>query len=278
MVPGISPSNLPFLSYVSDAVARKIGSLEPAERNPAQLRKTGLAIAAIMMIGGLLVTVAYRMKLNAEERDRRPHVVQRLTEVFFGRDQHNRAFSTDQLKGKVTFFTPISLGEEERMEQVLSLMVELSKKYSENENLRFVGFTIQGEKDGPEELQGLLEKLGVAGDERWLFVQAEEDSVRGYIRHKIRVEFEETISSLEGPVKRFRSTLVFIDENLHVLEPHFDLNAALEVQEDARRMLENDPDRAEKYKAGDRLDDYRKARERILEVFNFMLEGDLKEG
>jgi len=259
-------------------VARKIGPLEPAERNPAQLRKTGLAIAAIMMIGGILVTVAYRVKLNAEERDQRPHVVQRLTEVFFGRDQNNRAFSTDQLKGRVTLFTPVSLKEEARMEQVLNQMVEISKKHSDNENLRFVGFTIDAEEDSPEELRAFLEKLGVVDDDRWLFVQAEEDSVRGYIRHKIRVEVEEKISSPEGPLERFRSTLVFIDENLHVLEPHFDLNQALEVQEDARQMLDSDPARAEKYKAAEHVDDHGKARERILEVFDYILQGNLKEG
>ena len=259
-------------------MARFVGPLEPAERNPAQLRKTGLAITAVMLIGGILVTVAYRMKLSAEERDRRPHVVQRLTEVFFGRDQHNRAFSTDQQKGRVTFFTPLSLKEEERMGEVLSLMVDLSKKYAGNDNLRFVGFTVDGEQDGPGELKALLEKIGVGSDERWLFVQAEEESARGYIRHKVRVEFEETIKTKEGPVKRFRSPLVFIDENLHVLEPSFDLNEALAVQEDARQMLENDPARAEKHNAAAHVDDFKRTRERILEVLDYVLQGDLKEG
>ena len=72
-----------------------------------------------MLIGGVLVTMAYRIKHREDEQDSRPHVVQRLTEVFFGRDQNNKAFSTEQLKGRITLFTPLSLKEEERMMESL---------------------------------------------------------------------------------------------------------------------------------------------------------------
>ena len=86
-----------------------------------------MAITAIMLIGGILVTVAYRIKHRADEQDARPHVVQRLTEVFFGRDQNNKAFTTEQLKGKITVFTPLSLREEYRMQQALEIMREMAQ-------------------------------------------------------------------------------------------------------------------------------------------------------
>ena len=277
-VPGISPSNLSFLSYVPTAVARNVGPLEPAERDPVQLRRTGLAITAIMLIGGILVTVAYRIKHRADEQDARPHVVQRLTEIFFGRDQNNKAFTTEQLKGKITVFTPLSLREEDRMQQALEIMREMAQKFPDDDRLRFLGITVDPGNDGPEQLKSVLEKLGVADDERWFFVQAEEEAARGYIRHKIRVDFRESIPSPGGPRQRFRSTLVFIDEHLHVLNPAFDLNRAREVEEDAKQMLKNDPGKAEKLGARERINDLEKAVERFYEVLQYIRDGDLKEG
>ena len=84
--------------------------------------------------------------------------------------------------------------------------------------------------------------------------------------------------SPQGPVKRFRSTVVFIDQNLHVLEPQFDFNKALEVQEDARQMLESDPEKAEKYKAKEHIDDFKKAEERFYEALQYIRNGNLREG
>ena len=259
-------------------MTRQISHLEPAERDPVKLRRTGLSIAALMVVGGVLVTYAYRIKHQEDEKDSRPHVVQRLTEVFFGRDQNNKAFSTEQLKGKTTLFTPLSLRERERMEEALSAMTDLSKQFPEDQNLRFVGITIDPEADGPAELQDLLADLGVANDERWFFVQAEEEAARGYIRHKIRVEFKESVPSLDGPRDRFRSTLVFIDENLHVLAPAFDLNLAQEVALDARRLLDENPEEARRLNARQRTEDWQKARNRLDAVLRYIREGDLKEG
>lgn len=231
-----------------------------------------------MLIGGVLITIAYRIKLRAEEDDRRPHVVQRLTEVFGGRDQNNQAFTTDQLKGKLTLFTPISGVDEARMAQALRMMKEVAEKYPDEKDLLFLGITVDPENDGLEELKAMLKKVGVDQDERWIFVQAEEDAARGYVQHKIRVEFKEKIPSPDGPIERFRSTVVFIDGNLHVLEPQFDFNHAHEVQEDAVRMLKEEPDKAEKYKAREHTDDLKRAEERFYEILKFIRDGNLREG
>ena len=84
-------------------MARDISHLEPADRDPAQLRRTGLIITAIMIAGGLFVTFAFVLKLRADAKDVRPHIVGRLTEKFGGRDQNNKAFTTDQLRDKISF-------------------------------------------------------------------------------------------------------------------------------------------------------------------------------
>ena len=84
--------------------------------------------------------------------------------------------------------------------------------------------------------------------------------------------------SLDGPRDRFRSTLVFIDENLHVLAPAFDLNLAQEVALDARRLLDENPEEARRLNARQRTEDWQKARDRLDAVLRYIREGDLKEG
>ena len=86
------------------------------------------------------------------------------------------------------------------------------------------------------------------------------------------------MSSLDGPRERFRSTLVFIDENLHVLSPAFDLNLSREVAQDASRLLEENPVEASRLRAAERTGDWEKARDRLAAVLQYIREGNLKEG
>ncbi len=260
-------------------MARNISHLEAAERDPAKLRRTGLTIAVVMMLGGIIITLTYIMKQRADAKDGRPHVVQRLTEKFGGRDQNNKAFTTEQLAGKISLITPLAGSEKERMAESLRMMKAVAETFPDEENLRFVGITVDPEQDGPKELEAMLDELGVGNDKRWIFVQAEEKNARGYLRHKLRLETEERIPSVDqGWIKRFRSTIVFIDENLHVLEPQYDFNDALEIQEDARRMLKDDPKRAEKLDAKSQTDAFKRTEERFFRTLEDIREGNLKEG
>lgn len=232
-----------------------------------------------MMAGGVLIAMAYLGKLRSQADDRRPSIVQRLTEKFGGRDQNNQAFTTEHLEGKITFLTPLKGSEEARMAQSLRMMKEVAEKFPDDDKLRFVGITIDPESDGPDELKAMLEKLGVGEDERWIFVQAEAKNARGYLRHKIRLEYEEKIpSTTKGWTKRFRSPIVFIDENLHILEPQYNFNEAFEVQEDAKRMLKDDPELAAKYKAENHVDGLAGAEEKFYETLEHIRSGELKEG
>jgi hypothetical protein len=155
----------------------------------------------------------------------------------------------------------------------------VAEKFPSDEKLRFVGITVNPEDDDPAALKAMLDELGVGEDPRWFFLQAEEKNARGYLRHKIRLETEEKIPSEDkGWTKRFRSTIVFIDENLHVLDPKFDFNFAHEVQEEAQRTLKDDPERADKYNAKDHLEDLANLEKRLYEILEHVRNGDLKEG
>ena len=260
-------------------MARDISHLEPADRDPAQLRRTGLIITAITIAGGLFVTFAFVFKLRADAKDDRPHIVGRLTEKFGGRDQNNKAFTTDQLRDKISFITPLAGSQKERMAESLRMLKMVAGKFPDDENLCFVGITVEPEQDGPEQLKAMIDELGMGEDKRWFFVQAEEKNARGYLRHKLRLETEEKIPSEDkGWIKRFRSTIVFIDPNLHVVQPQYNFNEALEVQEDAKRMLKEDPERAEKLEAEKHTEALKAAEERFFQTLQHIRDGNLREG
>lgn len=259
-------------------MARDLSHLEPAERDPVQLRRTGLTIAAIMLVGGALVMAAYLVKTRADGQDARPHIVGRLTQAFGGRDQDGQAFVTSQLEGKISLVTPICGTERERTAESLRVMKLVAERFPDDERYRFVGITVDPENDGPEQLKAMLADLGVTGDPRWLFVQAEEKNARGYLRKMLRLETSETIRMGDKEVKRFRSGIVLIDPNLHVLEPQYDFNLAREVQEDAKRLLRESPEEAARLKAADRTEDLAKAEASLLQTLEFIRNGNLKEG
>jgi cytochrome oxidase Cu insertion factor (SCO1/SenC/PrrC family) len=260
-------------------VARDISHLEPAERDPVRLRRTGWPIGVIMVAGGVLVMAAYLLKLRADAKDDRPHIVGRLIMATFGgRDQHGNIFATSMLEDKITLIAPLSGRNEARMAESLRVMKMVAERFPEDEQLRFVGITVDPENDGPAQLQAMLDDLGVGDDARWFFVQAEEKNAVGYLRHKLRLETSETIR-LEGQeVKRFRSAIALIDPNLHLLEPQYDFNLAREVEEEARQVLQDDPERAERLDAKAHTDDVKRAEERLFRSLEYVRKGDLKEG
>lgn len=243
-----------------------------------QLRRTGLVIASVMMAGGALVMAAYLMKLKAEERDDRPHIVGRLTQAFGGRNQDGKAFATSMLEGKISLVTAIAGKEKARTAEALRVMKLVAEKFAGDDGFRFVGITVDPEADGPEELKGMLEELGVADDPRWIYVQAEEKNAVGYLRSKMRLETVESIVVDGEKVKRFRSGVVMLDPNLHVLEPQYDFNLAKEVQEDAKRILAKDPGEAERLQAERFTAELQKAEESLFTSINYIREGNLKEG
>lgn len=242
------------------------------------MRKTGWTIAIVMVVGGVIVAGAYLRKLRADERDNRPKIVGRLTQMFGGLDQNEKGFKTQMLTDKITLLTPIAGREKARTAESLRVMKMVAEKFSGDDSFRFVGLAVDAANDGPEEFRAMLGELGVAEDVRWKFVQAEEKNVIGFLRNKLRIETTETIRLDGEEVKRFRSEIVLIDPNLHVLEPRFDFNLAREAQEEAVQLLEKDPERAEKLNAKEHTEAVKKAEERLLEAIEDIRKGDLKEG
>ncbi len=230
-----------------------------------------------MMVGGIVIAGAYLLKLRGEEQSGRPPIVARLKENFLGRDQNNKVFEMAQLEGRVCLIAPIAGKEKERIAETLRVMKMVAEKYPEDRDLRFVGVTVDPENDGPEELKALLRDLGVAEDPRWLLVQAEEDSARNYLKEQLRLDTTEVIMVDGDRINRFLSLMAVVDPYLH-LRQHYNFNQAREVQEDARRLLEEDPAEAERLRAADHTDDLKAAEEHLIRTLDYLRKEELGAG
>ena len=77
--------------------------LEPAERNPAELRKTAWKLVLAMVLGAIGILTAYKIKESqkAEENPGRPPIVTKISKKLKAQNQHGKLFSMFDLEGKV---------------------------------------------------------------------------------------------------------------------------------------------------------------------------------
>lgn len=253
-----------------------LSQMEPAERDPAQLRRTGITLLVIILIGGVVVATAYLLKLRADAKSGRPPILERLVINFGARDQDNKAFAIFQLKDKVTLLTPVALSEREHSAEPLRAMVAISRQFAGDDRLRFVVATVDPDRDGLPELKALRADLGVADDPRWSFIQAEKDNIRNYLKDKLRLgQVRETTVDGEAQIE-YLALIDVIDRHLH-LRQQYDLNRSLAVQEDARRLLTENPEQARKLKAAEHTDDVKATEEHIVRTINFLLNEELQD-
>lgn len=215
--------------------------LEPAERDPAKLRKTAVILLAIMLVGGVMIMVAYLVKRRGDLADDRPAIRGRLTRNLAFVNDRKETGSVGGLEGKVWLATQVCLSRRKEMARAIEVMQWVDGKFGGREDLRFVCFAVDPNRDGPEELAGLREDLGVG--ERWWFVAAGEEPIRRYLKNQMKLGGVRVDDN--GSVE-FDSMVLLVDRHLH-LRPAYDFNQAWAVQDAARRLLDDEPGRAEEF-------------------------------
>lgn len=215
--------------------------LEPVERDPAQLRKTGLSLLAIMLVGGVMISAAYLVKRKSDLAEDRPAIRGRLTKNLALVNDRKEAVSLGDLEGKVWLATQVCLSQREEMERSVAAMQWLEQELGERDDLRFVCFAIDPERDGPEALAGFRAELGVGS--RWWFVGAGEEPIRGYLSKEMKLG---DVRVDEKGAVVFDSMVLLVDRHLH-LRPAYDFNRAWAVEDAARRLIEEEPERIEEF-------------------------------
>ena len=129
-------------------MAIDVSTLEPAERDPAKLRKTAFTILIVALLGGLIVVWAYRLKTKAEED--RPAIVTRLESNFGAINQDGVGIDIGQLEGEVWLATTIALSQPEVSADAISAMLEIANEYPKEKVAKFVCLTIDPKNDTTE--------------------------------------------------------------------------------------------------------------------------------
>jgi len=141
--------------------------LEPAERNPAQLRRTAFTLVAIMIVGAFFVLYAY-IKHEQSSNPDRPPITSKITRNLTAKNQRDEFASLSFLEGKVWFAAPFCVSQLDENKHAIAMMKELDAHYKNRNDVHFVLISIEGTDQGitPKELAEAETRLGVDGS-RW---------------------------------------------------------------------------------------------------------------
>ena len=257
-------------------MANERPKLEPAERNPAELRRTAFILLAIAVIGGIMVTWSYREKTDPDPD--RPPIVSRLNRNFAAVNQNGEGVDLGKLEGQVWLATAVVLSDKEAFADTLAVMREVETEFGPEEVSKFVCLALDPETDRPEQLKAYADELGLSAD-RWWFLAAGEEPIRGYAKDHLRLgTVDESGESLKAP-----SVVTIIDQHRH-LRGRYDFRQAREVAESAKKLLAEEPERAEEFEDdfGQRpeafTDDDVELKEHLFKALRHILTEDLEQG
>jgi hypothetical protein len=191
-------------------------SLEPAIRDPKQLRKTAFILLGIMLLGGCLVLKAYEKWSITQSKDDRPAVIYRITKE---RDlrmlrQDGKEADLADLRGNVIAVNVMSLRDFQAAELSTGVMKRLAEKNTVTGHFHLVSLVI--DPLPVEKLSVTLRETASAqGMElpQWWLGSNEPKTLHKFIKNELKSNIypHETAGKWE-----YDSSIVLIDKNGHV--------------------------------------------------------------
>jgi len=239
-----------------------VKDLEPADVDPAMLRKTAWKLVLVMILGAAGILVAYKMKQSqkAEENRDRPPVVTKIKKMLKAKNQQGKLVNMYDLEGKIWFAVPVCVSQLDENEPALTMMQELQKHYAENDEVHLVLFSIEGVDQGvgSEQLAEAAQKLGLTGPRTWWLTTGDTAKQRGFIKDQMRLGlvtergagvkfwFPSAFSNLSsgyGDVGKYKfpSLIALIDREMH-LRQRYDFKEVRDFQERAKAELKKRPE------------------------------------
>jgi len=219
--------------------------LEPADRNPAALRRTAYKLVVVMIIGAVVVLSAYfiKSKQKAEANRGRPPITSKISRNFAAKNQDDKLVALYDLEGKVWFAVPICVGQLGENKHALEMMKEISAHYQDNDEIRFVAISIEGVDQGvkPEDLKQAMAQLGIDDPRWWFLTTGDTNRQRGYLKDQLRLGLvtERKAGDPAGKWK-FPSQIGLIDRGMHIRQ-RFDFREAREYEIKAAEELKKRP-------------------------------------
>ena len=220
--------------------------MEPAERNPAELRRTAFKLVAIMIIGAVVVLTAYSIKSKekAEANKGRPPITSKISRNFAAKNQDDQLVATYDLKGKVWFVVPVCVDQLGENKHAWEMMKEIAARYEGNDDLRFVAISIEGVDQDvePDDLKRAMKELGIEDKRWWFLTTGETGKQRGYIKDQLRLGLvSERPQGDEAGKWEFPSQIALIDRGMHIRQ-RYDFREAAEFESAARDLLKEKPE------------------------------------
>lgn len=249
--------------------------MEPAERNPAELRRTAFKLVGIMVIGAVVVLTAYfaKSKQKAEANEGRPPITTKISRNFAAKNQNGKLVATYDLKGKVWFAVPVCVNQLDENKHAITMMKEIANHYKGNDNVRFVAISINGVDLGvePKDLKDSMNQLGI-NDERWWFLTTgNTKKQRGYIKDQLRLGIvsERSDEDPEGKWK-FPSQIALIDREMHIRQ-RYDFREAAQFERAASELLMEKPELKDNEKFESALNAVDKLKDTLYTNTDFVL-------
>ncbi|MEJ6572801.1 MAG: hypothetical protein QNL01_15870 [Akkermansiaceae bacterium] len=220
--------------------------LEPAERNPAELRRTAFILVGIMLIGAIAVLSAYIIKTKEQNEVNvgRPPITSKITRNFAAKNQDDKLVAIYDLEGKVWFAVPICVSQLDENKHALAMMKEITAHYIGNENVRFVAVSIEGVDQGvkPEDMKRAMVELGIDDPRWWFLTTGDTNRQRGYIKDQLRIGLVSPRNEGDAAGKwKFPSQIALIDREMHIRQ-RYDFKEAREFEIKAEKALEERPE------------------------------------
>lgn len=191
-------------------------SLEPAIRDPKKLRNTALTLFAIMLLGGVLIFVAYQKWSRQQATDDRPAVIYRITPE---RDlrvlrQDGQIANLIDLRGKVIAIHVMSLRDPQAAQRSLAVMKRLAAARARTTDFALVSLVIDPEPS--DKLRATLAETAAANGmnlPQWWVGSNEPKTLHKFIKNELKATTYP--NELSGKWD-YDSAIVLIDKNGHI--------------------------------------------------------------
>ncbi len=255
-------------------------NMEPAERNPIAIRNTVLILVALIVFGGIFIWRSY-----VTEQERRNELIgdgylpriSALTKNFQFLDHDGTVRQLSELDGKVSVFTCLAPSQPKENEVVLEAMKTLASAFSDEPRVQLVCLSVEDES---EETRAQLSELAsniVTKPEQWWFLSAEEGPMRAFIKDRLEIGAVETYSeekaAIYGPLG-VPGKLRIVDQarQLRGQYEDFDFEAYLQVEDEARRAIKDNPKLAELPEAARHLNASTLEMEKMIRCIRYILD------
>ena len=133
--------------------------------------------------------------------------------VFSLTERSGKTVTNTDLEGKVWIGSFVFTRCTESCPQVTGTVARLQKEFAEEPNIRFITFTVDPERDDPEELKKYAE-IYRADPERWLFLTGKEETIKQLLREQFHVDaIHNPNAKTPGQEFDHSSKLVLVDRN-----------------------------------------------------------------